>query len=212
MQARSRRVGHTTMAAATLSVALLAGCGDPGGTAGDVRARPTIDEIAAHHGRVCPRQLPADKDPGHGFGTARPAESAPSLPAPESAWVCQYSPTEAGPGPDGNGTRFAFVRTGGASPVDPARLPALGRGLSQLAPADDHRVCTADLGPRWMLVFSHGTDLTGVVVDGFGCQDVRLTDEPFETVPGDATHGGTVRGVLTGPAALLDDIEAAATS
>jgi hypothetical protein len=209
MHARSRPVGHATMAAASLIVALLAaGCGDPEAPAGDSGRGPTIDEIAAHDGQVCPTQLPLKKKSGHGFGTARPAKSAPSLPAPESAWVCQYSPTEAGPGPDGNGTRFSWVRTGGASPVDSARLPALEHGLTQLVPANDDRICTADLGPRWMLVLSNGTDLTGVVVDDFGCRDVRLTDEPFETVPGEATHGGTVPGVLAGPAALLHDIKA----
>jgi hypothetical protein len=214
MHARSRSVGHTPMAAASLIVALLvAGCGDPGSRAGDAGPGSTTDEIAAHDGQVCPTQLPLEKNPGHGFGTARPAESAPSLPAPESAWVCQYSPTETGPGPDGNGTRFSWVRTGGASPVDSARLPGLEHGLTQLAPADDDRICTADLGPRWMLVYSRGTDLTGVVVDDYGCRDVRLTDEPFETVPGEATSGGTVvPGVLTGPTALLHDIKASAAN
>ena len=65
------------------------------------------------------------------------------------------------------------------------------------------RVCTEELGPRWMLVLSRSGDLTGVVVDGYGCRDVRLTDEPFTTVAGE----GAVEGVLTGPADLLPLLE-----
>jgi hypothetical protein len=76
-----------------------------------------------------------------------------------------------------------------------------------LVPQHIDRVCTADLGSRLMLVYSHGNDLTGVVVDDFGCGDVRLTDEPFRTVPGEATQAGTVRGVLTDRGDLLNDIK-----
>ena len=59
--------------------------------------------------------------------------------------------------------------------------------------------CTEELGPRWLLVTSTGGDLTGVVVDGYGCGDVRLTNDPYVTAPGDPQTGATVPGVLDAP-------------
>lgn len=170
-------------------------------------SRPTTDETAAHGGKVCPTRLPQGPDTGHGFGVEEPAESAPSLTAPESAWICRYSPIDSGSGPDGGGTTWAWALEEGAQRVASTHVPALARGLAALAPVEEDRACTDDLGPRWMLVYSHGTDLTGVVVDDFGCHDVRLTDDPFETVPGEADQAGTVPGVLAAPDDLLDDLE-----
>ena len=212
MPGRVRRfLSHTSsVAAGLLAVGLLAGCADSASVppAADPAPSTSVDEVAAHAGEVCPQRLPESGNRDHGFGTDEPAESAPSLPAPESAWVCRYDATDVGPGPDGDGTTWGWVRAGEVRPVDPARLPVLERALTQLAPADRNRVCTADLGPRWMLVYSHGNDLTGVLVDDFGCRDVRLTDEPFETVPGAATQPGTTRGVLAGPTDLLIHLRA----
>ena len=71
-------------------------------------------------------------------------------------------------------------------------------------------MCTADLGPRFVLVYRHGTDLTGVSVDDYGCNDVRLTDDPFTTVVGEASQGGAVRGVLRAEPELLDELMAIA--
>lgn len=61
-----------------------------------------------------------------------------------------------------------------------------------------------------MLVYATGRDLTGVVVDDFGCGDVRLTDDPFKTPPGDATQDTTVAGVLTGTDELLPALKSVA--
>lgn len=215
MQSRSRRRTHVAItAAALLAVGVLPGCADSESSsrAADRPSGASVDEIAAHDGQVCPKRLPQGKDGDYGFGTAEPAESAPLLPAPEEAWVCQYNPTEAGPGPDGDGTTVGWVRTGEVRSVHSTELPALERGLTELAPVEGDLARDDDLGPRWMLVYSHGSDLTGVVVDGFGCRVVRLTDEPFETVPGDAAQAGTVPGVLAGPAGLLDDLKAVSGS
>jgi hypothetical protein len=154
-------------------------------------------------GEVCPGVLPLAPAATHGFGTDTPAESAPSLAEPESAWVCRYDPAEAGPGPGGNGTTFKWMRQGRERLVDKQDLPVLAHYLAELRPPAGDTVCTADLGPRWMLVYSLGRDLTGVVVDDYGCGDIRLTDDPFTTTPGQATQPGTVSGVLTGPADLL---------
>jgi hypothetical protein len=187
------------------AVFALAGCGNDA----DV-ARPQTglaDELAAHNGQVCPDQLPQGEDPdGYGFGTYEPADERPSLLTPDAAWVCIYDPVPDGPGPDGDGSTLRWQRDGKPQPVDSTRLAALTEHLDQLKPADDGRVCTDDLGPRWMLVFTHKSDLTGVVIDDYGCHDIRLTDQPFETAPGDPGQEGTVPGVLSGPAQLLADL------
>ncbi len=68
------------------------------------------------------------------------------------------------------------------------------------------RVCPANLGFRWLLVTSTGGDLTGTAVDDFGCQDVRLTGDPFTSAPGDPQDDGTLAGVLTAPDDLVTDL------
>lgn len=198
-------------AAMVLAATGAAGCGDADGSSGAVERPSTgaVDELGTHHGNPCPRQLPQGDVPDHGLGTDEPARAAPSLPSPDSAWVCQYQPFDVGPGPGGDGTTLGWKRVRAAGAVAPRRLADLGRGWRQLVPPEGERLCTADLGPRWMLVISDGGDLTGVVVDDYGCRDVRLTDEPFETVPGDASQQGTVGGFLVGPQPLLEDIKAA---
>jgi hypothetical protein len=45
---------------------------------------------------------------------------------------------------------------------------------------------------------------TGVIVDDYGCRDVRLTDNPHTTPPGADDQDGTVGGVLDGGAAILE--------
>lgn len=54
-----------------------------------------------------------------------------------------------------------------------------------------------------MVVYSHAGDLTGVVVDDYGCRDVRLTDNPHVTPPGAGDRDGTVGGILDGGTAIL---------
>jgi hypothetical protein len=57
-----------------------------------------------------------------------------------------------------------------------------------------------------MVVYSHHGDLTGVVVDDYGCRDVRLTANPHSTPAGAADQEGIVGGVLDGGAAILDTL------
>lgn len=192
--------------AVTVTAGILAGCGSGGSATGSGSGPATVDEVAAHDGRVCPQRLPAREDPDEEFGTHEPADSAPSLLTPESGWVCRYDLIDVRPEPDGDGPRAGWVLQGPARAVDPARLRVIERHLAELVPAERDRLCPADLGPRWLLVYSHGNDLTGAVLDDFGCQDVRLTDEPFHTVPGDAAHGGAVPGVLKSPSGLLKEL------
>lgn len=190
--------------AVLLSILALESCSEP--ERKDVDHVPTdlVDEMTAHKGKVCPKQLPQGEDPGNGFGTFDAAVARPSLLEPEAAWVCEYYPIDAGPAADGRGIRLEWVRDGQAAPVDADQLPALARDLAKLAPALKEQLsCTDDLGSRWMLVYSHDKDLTGVVLEDFGCDHVRLTDDPFSTEPGAGSQAGTVPGVLVGPVSLL---------
>lgn len=190
-----------------LVLGLLAGCSEDSGGS-DNRAVDRPDELTAHDGEVCPDSLPGAGDE-HGFGPSEPATSSPSLGTPESAWVCVYDAADvAGAGVDG--ASYDWVRRGVATPVPDSGLADLAADLEDLEPAPGDQMCTADLGPRWMLVTAVSGDLTGVVVDGFGCRAVRLTDEPFSTVPGEASAPGTVPGVLTGPDGLLPALQAVA--
>lgn len=166
-------------------------------------ATPAADELGERGGRVCPEWLAQRSEPGYGFGAQRPADSSPTLSTPEEAWVCRYAPVASGPGPDSDGTRFRWRLIDPAHEVRTQGLPVLDARLRELEPAPDARACRSNIGPRWMLVYATGRDLTGAVVDDFGCRDIRLTDDPFTTPPGDSTQDGTVAGVLTGPGEIL---------
>lgn len=166
---------------------------------------PAPDELR-RHGGVCPPRLPAASE-----GAQEVATAAPSLPVPAEAWMCVYAPVDGAPsepGPPG----WRLRGRAAAVPADAVgRLPAL---LDRLAPADVHRMCTDDLGPRLALTYTGAAersgDLTTVVVDLFGCRDVQLTSDPFTTAPGDlgpqdgAGDTGVVGGVLTGPPELTE--------
>ena len=65
-------------------------------------------------------------------------------------------------------------------------------------------MCPADLGPKVMFVLSSDEGLTGLVVDAFGCIEMRLTDDPFTHPAGTTSGRGTVPGLvgLAGPLPL----------
>lgn len=198
----------------TLMVAL-GGCSsaDSPSRAQEEPVTKPVDDLTDRDGKVCPEELPQGEDPrGHGFGSEEPAAAAPTLPPIEAAWICQYDPTEDGPAADGNGVHLAWVLDGDVRRVPPPQLPRLTKLLTRLQPAAADRMCTADLGPRLMLVYAHEKDLTGVLIDDFGCRDVRLTDDPFASPPGEPTAPGIVPGVFTGPRGLLDALRDAHTS
>lgn len=182
-----------------LATAVLTGCTP---TADDPAVRP--NEFTDAGGRPCPKELPIGDDPsGHGFGIEEAADELPALLEPREAWVCQFNTFDVGRAPSG-GVIYGWRRAGEPMPVAAADLPDLQAALDELEPADRSRGCTADLGPRWMVVYGHDGDLTGVVVDDYGCRDVRLTDNPHITPPGADDQDGTVGGVLDGGAAILD--------
>lgn len=129
----------------------------------------------------------------------------PTLLEMHDVWVCQYVPLDAGT-TTSSGAVFEWRREGRARPVADDDLANLQESLEGLGLADHNRECTHDLGPRWMVAYSHDGDLTGVVVDDYGCRDVRLTDNPHTTPPGANDQNGMVDGVLDGGAAILDSL------
>ncbi|CAN5408643.1 hypothetical protein BH09ACT12_BH09ACT12_21540 [soil metagenome] len=160
-------------------------------------------ELEAASGRPCPDELPIGEDPsGHGFGVEEAADQLPTLLEPQEAWVCRYDSVDIAPTANG-GAVLGWSLQGRPEPVDAARLPDLQGALDDLAVLDSGGACTADLGPRWMVLYSHDGDLTAAVVDDYGCRNVRLTDDPRTTPPGADDQEGTVAGVLDGGQAIL---------
>jgi hypothetical protein len=154
----------------------------------------------AEHGGPCPSVLPSPTDDrGYGFGTERMATEQPTFSKPDTAWVCQYGTEDGGP----DGPRFVWVLNHAPRRLDDSLLGDVEAKLQEVRATAAPQACTDDLGPRWMLVTSTGGDLTGTVVDGFGCGHVRLTDDPFVTAPGDPEEGGTVAGSLAAPGLSL---------
>jgi len=210
VRARRRRVASFVAAGAVALIVM----GVAGVTAwGGLREpAPQFDpaaagEYAASDGEVCPQEQP--QEPGtSGFGTEKPASSTPNLRPPERVWVCQYAP-DLGPFNDQQGQRLiTWTLEGGAVEVGASDVDAFADALAAVAPGDrdPEQPCTADLGPRWMVVAETAGDLTGFVVDDFGCGDLRLTDDPWSTEPGAARQPGTVPGTFREGAADLSDL------
>lgn len=73
-----------------------------------------------------------------------------------------------------------------------------------LVPPEGDQACTADLGPRYLLVFATPEErVLAVSVDAYGCRDARLTADPWGGAPGEAPADGVPVGVLSGGEALL---------
>jgi hypothetical protein len=176
---------------------------------GETAHAPTTprDELSHHAGRFCPATLPRAPRATYGFGTEQPATAEPSLWKPRKAWLCQYVSQDVAPR-GSNGAWLEWVRSGAPRRLDRQQLEAFSVAITHLkVPARD-RACTDELGPRYLVSYSFEKDLTGVVIDDYGCREVRLTDDLFTTVPGDPSQPGTVKGVLTGPSSLLADLGA----
>ncbi|KQY58815.1 hypothetical protein ASD11_04050 [Aeromicrobium sp. Root495] len=185
-----------------VALATVAGCTSDA----DAPTKP-VDELAAHDGKPCPKALPTASSSTVTDRTEKPAGSAPLLPRADAAWVCTY----ALPRPDGVSEHVGgWPRTDPPRRLDAAETDGLARQLNDLSPAPEDPVCSADLGRRVMVVLSWRGDLTGVVIDDFGCRTVRLTDEPFTTVPGAGNQGGAVRGELEATPTLRSSLLGAA--
>lgn len=182
-------MSRSALVAAAL-LAALTGCGDGGTSRSAPAPSPTAaDELARHDGRPCPAQLPSED----GRAT-EPASGVPDLPAVVRAWVCRYEVE-------------TWTLAGEPHEVPPTDLGELEAALTALAPAPGDQMCTMDLGPRYLLVVSDGRDLTGVVVDAYGCRGVRLTDDPHTIPAGRSQAPGVPSGVFNAPG-LLDELVA----
>lgn len=166
---------------------------------------PTVgsSELADVGGEPCPDQLPMGEDPdGYGHGVQSLATELPDLLEPEQVWVCQYALVEQfGTDPESGDLEVSggvWVGSGEPDELPGSRLPELQQALDSLTLVEPNVACTADLGPRWLVSYVHDGDLTGVVVDDFGCRSVLLTDQPHLTPPGEANQGGVVAGRLAG--------------
>jgi len=198
---------------AVLGLGLLPACSEDERSTAPTAVAMAADEVGAHTtGGLCPDRLPVGDDPGgHGFGVDQPATAAPDLPDPDGAQLCRYSPTDIGTTSSG-GVVMAWDRDGPMLTLGDDELASLEDALHALVPPPDGQACTDDLGPRWLLVLVDGDDLTGVLVDDYGCRAVRLTDEPFSNPPGEASQPGTVPGVLQGPEGLVPALRGAYSS
>ncbi|WP_131105794.1 hypothetical protein [Ornithinimicrobium sufpigmenti] len=190
-----------------LSALALTACGATS-PAADVDT-PTVqpEQLSEAGGEPCPDELPIGDDPSrHGFGVEHAAEQLPHLLDPQEARVCGYETYDRDTTSNG-GLVYGWRLMGKPQPVAPDDLPALRSALDGLSLLSPDQACTADLGPRWLVVYSHDGDLTGVLVDDYGCRNVRLTDDPHSTPPGTSQQGGMVGGLLDGGTAVLDAVE-----
>lgn len=160
-----------------------------------------VGELAANGG-PCPATLPAPVDDpgGYGFGTRTSAQEEPRFTAPDTGWVCRYDPARIGQTSEGSVVEWslnAAPRRLGENVL--SQVSDVTNAISVFRGPSADRPCPANLGPRYALVTSAGGDLTGVIADSYGCGDVRLSDDPFLTAPGDPQEGnGTTPGVFPG--------------
>lgn len=172
---------------------------------------PNSSELAEAGGRPCPDVLPHKPgSDGEGFGTQTPASSVPNLPPARRGWVCNYG-ADTVPGGDHNGDYVTWRLRGQALSLNDSQLATAVDALSGLS-LPDGQGCDDNLGPRWLLVTENNGDLTGIAVDAFGCETVRLTDSPAVNEPGIATQPGTGSGAFEGLPDLADFLREAVTA
>ncbi len=179
--------GALAIAAAAV---LLAGCASGGGAGGPSTA------VAAEPYTGCPDVLVQADPPHHGFGTQDAASSAPDLGVPDSAWVCEYSAQDTGEPDPGGGALYEWRLTTGPVTVADDALAALGDVLARVAVPPAERACTDDLGPRLLLVSVSGDLQVAMTIDDYGCREIRLTEDPWESAPGAPGDPDLPAGVL----------------
>lgn len=159
--------------------------------------RDRIYDELSRSPEVCPDRLAQASSETNGFGTTTPARTAPRLPRPSAGIVCAYSAHLATR--NAEGAQFRWNRVGDPVTLSEEQRDALAADLAELKPPPESYACTSDLGPRWLLVYRSASGVVGVVVDDFGCREVRLTTDPAGIVAGEDPDPGLVRGVLFGP-------------
>ncbi len=186
--------GVAWAATAALLAVALAACGGDSSADPHVAAEPVAVE--------CPEGLVEPAAGSTGLASGEVATDSPELGHATQAWVCTYAPTGTGQSPEDPQWSLAE----GPATVPASSLVEVDALIAALEPAEAMRACTADLGPRAMLVVVTAEAKVGVVVDDFGCRDVRLTDDPWTVAPGESAAEGVPAGVLTGPEGIVATI------
>ena len=198
-----RRIAATALAVPLFAVVAACGASDPG--FGTDPGRGSGSDLALLDERgPCPRQLPEPADDGgYGFGTDAAAEDSLALPEIDRAWVCRYDAVDQ-PARNQNGSFFLWERATRPAPVPSSELSRLVESVEALTPPAGDQACTADLGPRYLLVLATPEDrLVAASVDDYGCREVRLTADPWGGAPGETPAAGVPEGVLVGGEDLL---------
>lgn len=194
-----------TMALASIGAAALA----LAGCTNDADNAQTQTPTFAAPDQVCPAQLPLP--PGGSEESWDLAAESPELPAPDAAWLCEYTVNDFAA--DGEGPPdWVWSREGEPRELADAGLDVAGDLLSDLSVFPDEIACTADLGPRWLVAFQVRDELWGVTINEYGCREARLTEDPFAVAAGHSQDPRLVQGSLQPPTGILDDLKAAAGS
>lgn len=203
---RSRTYAATCLL--LLAVSGLSACSGDDPTEPAPQESGAAGEPGASDGEVCPAVLPQGDDLGPGgIGTVEPATAAPELPVPEAGFVCLYDAVAASPEESGEEEIYQWARSGAPVEAKKKNLEALSVELAELAPPAPDKTCKTKADERWLFAYTSGEDSIGVVVDDFGCSQVRLSDQPSVTPPGEGQESGTVPGVLLGEYGLLNQIK-----
>ncbi len=188
------------LGAAAVTAILLAGCGsDPAPTATDDSPTPTETPAAAP---ACPATL-FDGNRAESKTASAEATATPQWGDISAAWVCTYTP-----GVSTEERKSGWTLAGDQVEVTGADLDTLRTGLAGLLVPEENRGCTMDLGPRSLVLAQVDGGTVGIVMDHFGCRDVRLTSDPAGAVAGTTSDLGTVPGTLAPGAELQSFLEA----
>lgn len=205
---------RTLLATAIVIVLLMGGCAKgepittkPAPAPTDTSVPPTPPPTPASEDREkCPERLLDPDEQSGTLGAPGAAPRRPTIETPDAAWICSYGAKDDGANA-GGATAYTWTRFGDVHPVGSSELNDLVTSLGGLVPVPNDRACLSNLGPRWLLVLERDGQRSGVTIDDFGCGDVLMTDDPFETAPGEAQQKGTVPGALNAPPSLLRQVK-----
>lgn len=156
------------VAAALLSLTACGDRGDAGGSSGGAEGGSTAAVPVE-----CPARLAEAEDPA-----PRATTDAPTLPQLRDAVTCTYQLS----GDDG----AAWVLEGEPRPVPEDVLADVQDAAGGLEPVAPDQMCTADAGPRQLLVAASDEGTVALVAEAFGCREVLFTSDPASVPPGEA--------------------------
>ena len=196
----ARAVAIVVMASAALATA---GCTGDDGDSEAPGPTPTFATPA----QVCPEELPPL--PEGSTESWDLATDSLELPEPYAAWLCKYVQNDAGTTAN-QPSDWVWSREGEPKKLEGAGLEVAASLLTGLTVFPDGQVCTADLGPRWLVAFQVGDEVWGATIDEYGCRWTRLTEDPFTVAAGYSDDPRVVRGSLGPPMGILDELKVAA--